>query len=271
MYNKFHKEQHLPQIKAPYEKIVDEFNDNHIQHKRISIDPNKLIPKHNIILGNNVSLHGSNERVEPIYIDESNNIIDGHYAVANALANDKTKIKAIKIGLPYDQAVRVLNKFQDINDYENQRQLEEVVARDYLNDENDINSDVSYNEFLTTLENETKNISEGNAQTLTGYRSSPVNEKSNVGNFFLLKPEKGYFKYEIDFENLFDASEYNKKNDSAIKGLVDLWFPHIDFNTLSHKYNVSSVNLMNRAITEKAMSLGYDGIKYNDKLLQGLK
>jgi hypothetical protein len=32
-----------------------------------------------------------------------------------------------------------------------------------------------------------------------------------------------------------------------------------------------SINLKNKAITEKAMSLGYDGIKHDDKLIQGLK
>ena len=40
---------------------------------------------------------------------------------------------------------------------------------------------------------------------------------------------------------------------------------------ISKQYGIESINLKNKAITEKAMHLGFDGIKYGDTLIQGLK
>ena len=45
----------------------------------------------------------------------------------------------------------------------------------------------------------------------------------------------------------------------------------MNFEKLSEEYDIPSLNLKNKAIAEKAQTLGYDGIKYGDTLIQGLK
>jgi hypothetical protein len=53
--------------------------------------------------------------------------------------------------------------------------------------------------------------------------------------------------------------------------LSKIWFPHVNFEELCKQYNMPAINLRNKANAEKAMKMGYDGIKYGDTLIQGLK
>jgi len=53
--------------------------------------------------------------------------------------------------------------------------------------------------------------------------------------------------------------------------LAKIWFPNVNFEKISKQYNLSSDNLKNKAIAEKAMKMGFDGIKYGDAIIQGLK
>jgi hypothetical protein len=45
----------------------------------------------------------------------------------------------------------------------------------------------------------------------------------------------------------------------------------VNFEKLSQQYNMPVENLKCKAIAEKAVKMGYDGIKYGDTLVQGLK
>jgi hypothetical protein len=62
-----------------------------------------------------------------------------------------------------------------------------------------------------------------------------------------------------------------KDGQQPVDILAKNWFPHVNFEKLSEQYKVPSINLKNKAITEKATKMGYDGIKYGDTLIQGLK
>jgi hypothetical protein len=95
-----------------------------------------------------------------------------------------------------------------------------------------------------------------------------------VGNFFLLKPVEGFDKYEIEFDNLLDLHSLGvtyKDGQEPLDIMAKIWFPHINFEKISEEYGMPSINLKNKAIAEKAMVLGFDGIKYGDTLIQGLK
>ena len=90
----------------------------------------------------------------------------------------------------------------------------------------------------------------------------------------MLNPIDGYSKYEIDFDNLLDTNALGvtyKDSQDPTDILAKIWFPNINFEKISEQYNMASVNLKNKAIAERAMKMGYDGIKYGDKLIQGLK
>ena len=73
---------------------------------------------------------------------------------------------------------------------------------------------------------------------------------------------------------MLDADElgvaYNT-DQNPVDIMSKVWFPNINFEKLSESYNTDVINLKNKAVAEKAMAMGYDGIKYGDKLIQGLK
>ena len=106
------------------------------------------------------------------------------------------------------------------------------------------------------------------------FRSDPIKENSVVGNFFSLKPIEGFDKYQIDFDNLLDTHSLGivyKESQEPADILAKIWFPHVNFEKISKEYDMSSANLKNKAIAEKAIKMGFDGIKYGDTLIQGLK
>ena len=62
-----------------------------------------------------------------------------------------------------------------------------------------------------------------------------------------------------------------KDGQEPIDILAKSWFPNINFEQLSTQHNTTSINLKTKAVAEKAMKMGYDGIKYGDSIIQGLK
>ena len=78
----------------------------------------------------------------------------------------------------------------------------------------------------------------------------------------------------MNFENLLDTDDFGihyKEGQIPAEMLAKAWFPHVNFEKLSEEYSVPALSLKNKAIAEKARTLGYDGIKYGDTLIQGLK
>ena len=106
------------------------------------------------------------------------------------------------------------------------------------------------------------------------YVKQPSKNKSNVRNLFTLTRTYGYKKYQIEFDNLLDTHSLGivyKDGQEPAEILSKIWFPHVNFEELSKQYNMPAINLKNKANAEKAQSLGFDGIKYGDTLIQGLK
>ena len=271
----FRKSKQLPNIKIPYTEVVEELSRNGIHHKLISIDPNALKPIHSILVGGINESDEDND--EPIYISDDHSVLDGHYKLANALMKKKPYIKAVKLFLNVDDASNILNNIQNFSEYRGKKELEEVEAQDYINSENETDTGSSYDEFLGSLDDKSMikdkapyNLLEKKGEKIVGYRNSPINEKSNVGNFFLLEPQEGFNKYEIEFDNLLDFSDLKSKYDNPLEYLANIWFPHIDFNELSVKYGIPSINLINKAIADKAIKMGFDGILYGN-MVQALK
>lgn len=271
-----HKPYFLPQINAPADVVAKKLDEEGVDYEYIQIDPNELQPSQGFTFSDDVGTVKLDD-MNPIWLDQDNNILDGHHRYVRALI-DNVLLTAIKIAMNSKDSCRVLNKIQDVYDYEQQQQLEEVEMQDAINANNQANGGVSYNEFLNNLEEDNANIqtekSNKNTKKLIAYRREPIKENSVVGNFFILNPIDGFDKYEIDFENLLDTNELGiNYKDSQIPAeiLAKIWFPHVNFEKLSEEYDIPSLNLKNKAIAEKAQILGYDGIKYGDTLIQGLK
>lgn len=271
-----YKPSYLPQISMSYEVVLQKLDEEGIEYELIELNPSE---DDEINVSQGVTFSDEVEKCNvddnnPIWIaGENMNICDGHHRYLKALI-DKVPIKAVKIAMNEKDACRLLNKIQDIYEYEQSRGLEEVEMQDTINyyggDEN---------QFLNTLEEDNLALKPSgntgtNNKTIIGYRKEPIKENSVVGNFFMLKPVEGFDKYEIEFDNLLDLHSMGvtyKDGQEPIDIMAKIWFPHINFEKISEQYDMPSINLKNKAIAEKAMKLGYDGIKYGDTLIQGLK
>lgn len=265
-----------PQISAPIDLVFEKLTENNCNYEYVELNSDELSSSQPFTLSDDVYT-SINDDMHPIWIDNDLKIIDGHHKWAKALSNNSPVI-VVKLDLDFNNACRVLNKIQDIYEYEQKQQMEEVLGNDYINDYNKADSGVSDNEFLKSLEEDNLNSQSGetstNKQTIIAYRKEPINEKSVIGNFFTLKPIDGFDKYEIDFDNLLDTHQLGvtyKDGQNPVDILAKIWFPHVNFEKISEQYGVESINLKNKAIAEKAMHLGFDGIKYGDTLIQGLK
>src|ERR1035437_1450623 len=273
---------HLPQMNMPFEIVLQKLDDEGVDYEIVELNPNEndgINSSQNVVYS---------DEIEKVNIDDNNpiwmaddgekiNICDGHHRYTKALL-DEIPLKAVNIKLNEKDACRVLNKIQDIYEYEQKQQMEEVVGNDYINDYHKTDSGVSDSEFLNSLEEDNLEVQSGktstNQKTIIGYRRDPIKENSVVGNFFSLKPIEGFDKYQIDFDNLLDTHSLGivyKDSQEPADILAKIWFPHVNFEKISKEYDMSSANLKNKAIAEKAMSFGFDGIKYGDTLIQGLK
>src|ERR1035437_5568862 len=273
-----YKPRFLPQVSAPFEIVLQKLDEEGVDYEIVEINPNEneLEASQGITFSDEVEKANINDN-NPIWTSEDNKILDGHHRYVKALL-DEIPLKAVNIKLNEKDASRVLNKIQDIYEYEQKQQMEEVVGNDYINDYNKTDSGVSDSEFLNSLEEDNLEVQSGktstNQKTIIGYRRDPIKENSVVGNFFSLKPIKGFDKYQIDFDNLLDTHSLGivyKESQEPADILEKIWFPHVNFEKISKEYDMSSANLKNKAIAEKAIKMGFDGIKYGDTLIQGLK
>ena len=272
-----YKPYYLPQINCPYSIVMEKLNEQGIDCEVIKVEPNELKPLQGIVFSGDINFVELND-LNPIWVDMDNNILDGHHRWVKALS-ENTPIIAVKIYMNNKDGCRLLNKIQDIYEYEQAISIEETGShQNNINMENSIDSDGSRSDFLSTLEESNETVvdekSEKNAKKIFAYRKDPIRENSVVGNFFLLSPVNGFGKYEIEFDNLLDTNDMGLtyvNNQQPVDILARIWFPNINFEKLSETYKITSENLKNRAVAEKAMKLGYDGIKYGDTLLQGLK
>ncbi len=272
-----YKPRFLPQMSAPFDYVLQKLDEEGVGYEMVEVDPNELQPSQGVTFSDEVE-KVSLDDMNPIWMANENKILDGHHRMVRAMLDEK-KMKAVHVKLNEKDASRVLNKIQDIYEYEQAHGMEEIVNNDVINDENQADSGYTdRDEFLKALEEDSIAVEsekpEMNAKSIIGYRKEPIKENSVVGNFFTLEPVEGFDKYQIDFDNLLDTNELGvtyKESQQPVDIIAKIWFPNINFEKLSEQYNMPSVNLKNRAIAEKAMKLGYDGIKYGDKIIQGLK
>jgi len=268
----------LPQISAPYSLVLEKLDEEGIKYKIIKISPNdndNIIPSQNFVFSSDVEsceIDDSN----PIWLAKDNdddiNICDGHHRYVKALS-DNVSLIGILIEMNSNDACRLLNKIQDIYEYEQSLNLEEVEDQEIINTYGD-----DENQFLDSLEEDNISVQSEipsiNQQTIIAYRKENLNGNSVVGNFFTLTPIKGYNKYSIEFDNLLDTNALGvmfKDSQQPVEILAKIWFPHVNFEELSKKYNTASINLKNKSIAKKAQKMGFDGIKYGDSIIQGLK
>jgi len=278
MINMRYKPYHLPQVSAPYIYVLDKLKEEGVDYKLGKIDPNLAEPMQGLVSLEKISdIDPTN--IKPVWLSQEPKVIDGHHRYGAALTHG-VNLPYLQIMLPSSDAARVLNKIQDIYEYETKIKVEEVVAQDQINNLNEPQTV----DYLSALEAEMKDDQEilhsgseekvgRKKRKIYAYRNKPINENSPIGNFFSVKPIEGHTKYEIEFDNLLETDKIgiHANGQNPIELLANAWFPNIKFDKIAKKYDVEEKQLMHKAIAIKAMKMGYDGIKYGDIILQGLK
>lgn len=266
-----YKPQFLPQVHAPYDIVLQKLDDEGVDYTNVEVDPNELTPLQGIVFSDDVGGVNVDDN-NPIWISADMQVLDGHHRMVRALL-DEIPVKCVKINMNHKDACRILNKIQDIYEYEQSQGLEEVESQDAINFYQD-----DENQFLNSLEEDNVALQtetpSKNEKSIVAYRKNPIKENSVVGNFFTLKPVEGYDKYQIDFENLLDTNALGvtyKDGQDPVDILAKSWFPHVNFEKLSTQHSTDAINIKTKAVAEKAMKMGYDGIKYGDSIIQGLK
>jgi len=261
----------MPQLNLPYSIVLQKLDDEGIGYKIVDADPNKLNVSQQIVFADEVGKAEIND-LKPIYIDMDFNVIDGHHRQIKAIL-DGVNLKAVMVMLNKNDACRILNKIQDIYEYEGSQGIEEVEMQDAINYYGD-----DEDQFLSSLDEDNFNIQTEtpslNQQKIIAYRRDPIKNNSVVGNFFTINPIEGYSKYEIEFDNLLDTNSLGiayKDSQQPVDILAKIWFPNVNFEKLGEKYNMPAINIKTKANAQKAMKMGFDGIKYGDTLIQGLK
>ena len=267
-----YKPKHLPQINAPYKHVLGALKEAGIKYRLQDVNPKTLKPSQGIVSLDKISeMDGKN--LKPFWVSEDNCILDGHHRYGSALTHDLPKTKIIKIMLPAKEAIRALNKIQDIFEY---NQTKESLSQDTLNNLDDVDFEIENNldpnqQYLHS--NFEIINSKSNKKKISGYRKNEIKEDSKAGNFFSVKPIDGFVKYNIEFDNLLDTNDFGltfNNEDPPTKKLARVWFPNIDFAVLAQEKGGNELKLINRAVSEKAKKMGFDGIKYGDIIIQGL-
>ena len=252
------KPKYLPQISSPYEIVIDTMNKEKIPYKKTILNPKNIQPSQGIVYLDKIKDNSEGY----VWLSKDLKLLDGHHRLGSCLSYDKP-IKSIIILLPYLEAIRELNRIQDIINYKEKQEnlhvdVEDVNVFDLIRDEYFNNND----------------IYGGKHRKLYGYRNKPINKNSKSGNFFSLHPINGYGKYEIEFENLLDTDDLNiiyENNINPIHKLADYWFKGVNFEFISNKNGIPKDKLISRCISEIGIKYGFDGIKYGDIILQVLK
>lgn len=116
------KPKYLPQISAPFTHVVNSLNKEGVPFKQMGLSANELSPIQSLIDTDKVEqiiqslLMG--EKLDPVWVDANNKILDGHHRyVAYKKAMPENLMHVVKIMAEEKDAIRVLNKIQDIYDH----------------------------------------------------------------------------------------------------------------------------------------------------------
>jgi len=227
------------------------------------------------------------ENLEPIFTSKDNKILDGHHRMISCYKNEKP-VLCIKLYLDFADAARMLNKVQDRYNWENgldDKQFFKIA--DILSAFGDEANAIEDPEFQTSgesieqeepidnIEEELLNSTEqeGNKTILIGYRMKPLQKNSKTGHIFSLEPkDKFKHRFELEFDNLLFV-EADKIKDMSLptESLAKEWFPESNLKLLAIEDNTNYETFINELVCEKAKEMGYDGIVYDNKILQAIE
>jgi hypothetical protein len=258
----------LPQLSAPYNYLVSSLDKDGIPYSMGGCKPSQFKPLKgavdtSIVDGIHTTLKNTG-KIDPIFIASNNEILDGlNRVMASNNYNPNYDVQYIKIELPYLDASRMLNKIQDIYDYEMEQNVNKNVKTVSLSLE-DINR-------IGTLKKQYK---------MKLFRKSDIIEDSPSGNFFNIRRTKNdTLTFDIEFDNLLDLAIENSVINTAKElplYFLNIVLPDIDFES-RYNYLVEKNDLsidfntfINRVVVMVLKQNDIDGIKYGEYIVQSI-
>ncbi len=254
-----------PQINSgAHDFILGQLDKNNFPYTTGYIDPNELKPSQISVNNNSIKYFNdciaNKKQIDPIYVAQGQ-ICDGHAKVYAAKNNPKVKgIYAIQIGLPFQDACAILNKYNDRFEFENGVENEITETED-----DDKNLLLGGPES----ESESGDTKEKKSKIITVYSPKPI-QKDGKHNF-VITTEKPRFthKYDLQFENLHEIPD-ESLTDDPISSLYQEWFNSNDLNEIekmASKVALTSDKFMTREIAKEAKKRKFDGIQFGSKYI----
>jgi len=256
-----YKPKSLPQLSAPFSYVAHQLNDMGQPYELVGANVDSINPSQAFIdtdiVSNLVDKLKNGEELKAIWLDKDNNALDGHHRYAAYALNQNSHIPSVRLGCDKEKAIEILNEIQAMYEKENSSPFISALFED---------QDTSM--YIPDKKLPTKK------ETVKGYRKNKIVQKSITGNFFALKPVKGYkIETEITFSSLLNSDDVNPKikdDKNPPAALAKEWFPTLDLKEKAKLMGMTEEQFINAIVAEKARTKGIDGIKYGDKLLQSI-
>lgn len=261
--NNIYKPKDHPQVSAPFKFVTGELNNTQHPYEVAGVNVADLKPTQPFIDNDIVDILtkklNDNGTLKPIWVDQDDNILDGHHRyAAHLVAKPDVAIPVIRILCDKKTGMDVLNDIEE-EFQKHKKKFDQSEILRYL---------AEYDDSMYVRDKEL----DTNGEVITAYRKKPI-VKNIAGNFFVLKPIAGYKPYEIEFTNLLDTDAIDKKiggSQNPPEALAKIWFPNLNSKIHAENFSMNIENFINAIVAEKARTKGIDGIKYGDKLLQSI-
>lgn len=299
----------MAQVDAPQDYVLEFLNREGIGHKVDKLDPKLCKNTQKDV--NTEKVKGMQEAMDknqplgPVYLSADDEILDGHHRVFAAIRHPEVEsVACIKLYLGLQDAMRVLNKCQDIFNF--QKDNTPGFAEKYGNlapgqeglvkeeDKEPVTPEAETNPIAVSADTKTDNDTDvhlpseavptqksgsqlvpfesavQNPQTMTLYSAKGINRKARTGDF-LLTQEKPSMKQAFDcaFENILDIKpEAMEGITYPTEAVLQEWLPGQDYAAEAKTQGLPQEIYMSREVNRLALQKGFDGINYGGKLVQ---
>jgi len=266
--SKFASKKWLPQVEADFGYVKNQLEKDGVGYRVVKKSPKELIPLKNTVKKSKVDIFediiSNEEPIDMIYVDVDNHILDGHNRAYAFMKNpDISNVDCFQILLQYPDACRVLNKIQDIFNYEKNFNVEndDILSFNNINPQEesiDENEELGFDDVnKTPIE-------------IVLYKSKELNRKAKTGDFLITSKKPNFnHEYDISFENMLEIPQEEIEGaDLPTEVIAKKWFQDLNFKDEAVKQALTYEVYISRLVNKKADELGYDGIKYGDNLVQ---
>lgn len=249
----------LPQVSAPFDYITKELKQEEIPYSIYNISNKELKPLQKEVNPDTVEFFKGvfkrNSKKYPIFVSSDNEILDGHnrFVAHKIIKGEDKPISCFKIDCDSKCAARILNKIQDKFDFEKKYNNKMEPISKFLDKPEigwyETEKDVDY----------------------ICYRNKPIKENSESGNFFHLQKKGNDKEFKITFDSLMIIpDECFNDNQLPQIWLANKLLPGKNFDIIAMNSSISLQTAVNKEIAKKCREMGFDGIKYGEKIIQTL-